>query len=282
MKLGRLDYPVSMAVAGAGVIASRRRPWPGAVLFVAGLAAAALVDAVRRAGPVPVTYDPVDTPKPLADDVWVVDSGPLHGMIPLRMTVIRLPDCGLLLHSPTCLTPSLQAELDKLGPVRALLAPNVAHWMFLADWQRAYPDARTWAAPGLRERAQVKQAGVKLDHDLAGNAPIQWGGAIELVSVPGAAGFMEVAVFHRPSKTLILTDIVQNFEPERLPVLIRPVARLLGITAPVGRGTCLPPGDRSRRGLGGASCGGAHRAASSGPRRHGAWPDFRTGCRGGT
>ena len=234
-KRGKLDHPVSLAVAGAGLIASRRRPWSGAALFAAGLAAAGLVEAVRREGAVPVTYNPVDTPKPLADDIWMVDSGPLHGILPLRMTVIKLPDGGLLLHSPTHLTPSLQAALDPLGPVRALVAPSVAHWMFLPEWQRAYPEAKTWAPAALRVRAQVKKSGVVIDHDLSGTAPMEWGGVLDLLSVPGAIGFVEFAFFHRPSRTLILTDLVQNFEPKRLPVLIRPLARLLGVTAPVGQ-----------------------------------------------
>lgn len=233
--LSRLDTPASVALAAAGLIAARRQPKAGAALFAAGLAAAGFVALARRPSPVPAAYQPVDTPKPLADDVWVVDSGPLHGILPLRMTVIRLPDGGLLLHSPTQVTPALQHALDELGPVRALVAPNLVHWMYLPAWQRAYPQAQTWAVPGLRDRAQVKQAGVVIDHDLSGTTPLAWGDAIALLSVPGTLGFTEFALFHQPSRTLVLTDLVLNLEPDRLPPLIRPLARLLGITAPIGR-----------------------------------------------
>ena len=58
---------------------------------------------------------------------------------------------------------------------------------------------------------------------------------IDLIPVPGGLGFTEVALFHRPSRTLVLADLVQNFELPRLPVALRPLARLLGNTAPFGR-----------------------------------------------
>jgi hypothetical protein len=208
-------------------------------MLVAGVAALGFTGAAHRQHlaqpPLPATYDPLDTLKPLADRVWTVDSGPLHGLMPLRMTVILLPDDSLLLHSPTRLTPKLQAELTALGPVSALVAPSPSHWMFVRDWQRAYPKAETWVAPGLAERKQVQASGLVIDHELSGTPPLAWGGAIDLVTVRGGFGFSEIALFHKPSRTLVLTDLVLNIEPERLPALMRPLARLLGITAPAGR-----------------------------------------------
>jgi hypothetical protein len=153
------------------------------------------------------------------------------------MTVLRLPDGSLLLHSPTRFSPGLGEALAGLGPVRHLVAPNIAHWTFLEAWQRAFPEAVTWAAPGLRERGQVRRSGVRLDYDLRASAPAAWGGAITLVTVPGGLGFREVAVFHEPSRTLVLTDLVLNLEAPRLPALLRPVGRLFGVLAPDG----MPP-----------------------------------------
>ena len=181
------------------------------------------------------TYQPIDTLKPVADDVWTVDSGPMYGALPLRMTVVRLPGGGLLLHSPTRYTSALAKQLEALGPVRALFAPNFAHWVHLRDWQLGCPGVATWAAPGLRNRRPVRKAGVVVDHDLTGTPPPEWGGVIALVTVPGGLGFKEVALFHVPSRTLVLADLVQNLEERRLPALLRPLARLAGNLAPNGR-----------------------------------------------
>ena len=188
--------------------------------------------------PVEATYPPLDVPKPVADGLWIVDSGP-HTMLgielPVRMTVIRLAGGDLVLHSPTRFTEGLKRQLDVLGLIRHLVAPNFAHWIYLRDWQRACPDATTWAAPGLRGRGQVRRSGIRLDRDLDDAAPAEWAGEIALAVVPGGFGVTEIAFFHKPTRTLVLTDLIVNMEPEKIPPLARPAFQLAGIVAPDGR-----------------------------------------------
>lgn len=185
------------------------------------------------------TYPPLDVPKPVAEDVWIVDSGPLRVLglpLPVRMTVIRLRNGEVLLHSPTRFTESLKGEIEAIGPIRHLVGPNVAHWSFLKEWQGRCPQAVTYAAPGLRQRPAVRKAEVRLDHDLTGSDPSPWPRDVEQDLVPGGAGFAEVALFHEASRTLVLTDLVVNLEAEKVPFLVRPLARLLGVVAPNGKG----------------------------------------------
>ncbi len=184
------------------------------------------------------TYPPLDTPKLVAEAVWIVDSGPLRALgmpLPVRMTVIRLADGTLLLHSPTRYTDGLRHELEGLGRIRHLVAPNAAHWTFVKAWQENCPDTVTWAAPGLRRRRQVRKSGVRLDRDLPDTAPPEWSGEIEQVIVPGGAGFREVAFFHKFTRTLVLTDLVLNIEPAKMPLATRAFIRLVGAAAPQGR-----------------------------------------------
>jgi hypothetical protein len=183
------------------------------------------------------TYPPLDVLKPVAAGVWIVDSGPLRafGMpLPVRMTVIRLSDGELWLHSPTRFTAELGRELTRIGRIGHLVAPAIAHWSFLKEWQENCPGALTWAVPGLRERTQVKKAGVRVDRDLSDTAPPLWVREVEHVLVRGWV-FSEIDFFHRPTRTLVLTDLVQNFEAEKLPRVVRPVARVLGVLAPNGK-----------------------------------------------
>ena len=56
-----------------------------------------------------------------------------------RMTVVRLPSGKLLIHSPTPLTDALQRELDELGQVAFIIAPNLMHHLFLAPFAAAFP-----------------------------------------------------------------------------------------------------------------------------------------------
>jgi hypothetical protein len=186
----------------------------------------------------PVTYPPLDTPKPMADGVWIVDSGPLKAFglsLPVRMTVIRLANGELWLHSPTRYDDALRAELERHGRIRHLVAPNVAHWMFVLEWQQRCPDAVTWAAPGLRERPQVKKTGLRLDRDLSDAPPPEWASEMEQVAVPIGGRVREIDFFHKASRTLVLTDLVVNLEAEKLPVATRLFARLTGVLAPDGK-----------------------------------------------
>ena len=252
-----LDALGAAALCGAGLLLRREPAERRALLFAAGLAELAVVatsDVAPARGPGqgsgplarmlarpdssnPAVYPPLDTPKPMAAEVWVVDSemsGALRRVVPVRMTVLRLPGGDLLLHSPTRFSIALKAALEPLGRIRHLVAPNIAHWMFLKEWQAACPEAVTWAAPGLRQRAPVRRSGVRLDHDLSEPAPAAWGDAVVVVAVPGGLGFTEMALFHQPTRTLVLTDLVLNLEPSKLPPALRPLARALGSTAPDG------------------------------------------------
>lgn len=185
------------------------------------------------------TYPPLDVPKPVASDLWIVDSGPMRVMglipIPVRMTVLRLENGDLLLHSPTRHAAPLQAALEGFGPIRHLVAPNIVHWTFLREWQRRLPDAVTWAAPGLRDRAEVRRSGVRLDRDMDEGPLPGWPDELDRITLRGGGSFCEVALFHGRSRSLILVDLVQNFEPEKLPLPLRPLARISGIMSPEGK-----------------------------------------------
>lgn len=149
-------------------------------LAVAGLGIWSLVQGAND-DPNP-TYPPVDRPKRITDDIWVVDSGPIVALglaIPVRMTIIRLRNGDLLLHSPTRYSPELARVIEELGTIRHLVAPNVAHWTFVAEWQRAFPQAVMWAAPGLGNRAQVRASGLRIDRELGDDAPAEWAAELQ-------------------------------------------------------------------------------------------------------
>lgn len=180
-----------------------------------------------------IGYPPLDTPKPIGEGIWIVDSGPLKtgGMVlPVRMTIIRLSNGELLVHSPIRLTVALAEEVRALGRVAHLIAPSIGHWTFVAEWQRAFPETRTWGVPGLRHRRQVRNSAVRIDADLGDSAPEDWAGEVRQGLVSGGAGFTEAYFFHTQSRTLVLTDLVDNLEPGKLPRMTAALVRLAGAT----------------------------------------------------
>ncbi len=215
----------------------------------------------------------------VSNDIWIFDAAPIQAAglpMPLRMSVVRLSSGDLLLHSPVKYSPALRAQLERLGTIKYLLAPNVAHWMFLRDWQTAVPELVTFAVPGLASRNQVRRSGVRIDRELGDGTPGEWANDVETVLVM-APFFCEAELFDKRSRTLILTDIVQNVDPGMFPGPSRPVAGLLGITRPGGM---APVYLRLLLRLGGRSVeAAARRMVSFAPEKvifaHGDWFDSR-------
>src|SRR5215468_1137491 len=87
--------------------------------------------------------------------IWIADGGEtavIGFRYPTRMALVRLTDGGLFVWSPVALSPALRTEVDALGEVRVIVAPNSLHHLFLAEWKSAYPAAKLIAAPGLAEK----------------------------------------------------------------------------------------------------------------------------------
>lgn len=89
-------------------------------------------------------YTPLNTLKAVADNIWIVD-GPeiIFGVMPFstRMTVIKLANNDLFVHSPTPLDDTLKAEIDALGTVKHLISPNYIHYWWVGEWHEHYPNA---------------------------------------------------------------------------------------------------------------------------------------------
>jgi hypothetical protein len=186
-------------------------------------------------------YEPLNTLKPVAEGLWLID-GPairFYGLpFSTRATVVRLDNGDLWVHSPTQLTEGLKAELDALGPVRHLIAPNWIHYAYISEWQAGFPGATAWAAPGVAKRATKKGLTLEFDHDLGAQAEDAWAGQMDQMIVEGSKIHREVVFFHRASRTLILTDLIENFETAKLPVWMRPLIWFAGIDDPNGS---MPP-----------------------------------------
>ena len=183
-------------------------------------------------------YEPLNTLKLIAPDIWVID-GPairFYGMpFSTRATVVRLGSGELWVHSPTYLTDALKDEVATLGPVAHLVAPNWIHYAYVAEWQAAFPRAVSWAAPGVAARAEKRGMSIRFDQDLGPHSEAPWTGQIEQIIVEGSKIHREAVFFHRQSKTLILTDLIENFEPGKTAWWLRPIIRLVGIADPDGQ-----------------------------------------------
>lgn len=144
-------------------------------------------------------------PTPIAREVWAVEDAlrlPGGVVFPLRCTIVRLPDGGLWLHSPVAFDDTTAAAVEALGPVAHLVAPSAMHHLHLGDAQARWPDATTWAPEALR----AKRPDLALPHTLDEAAP--WDDVVQRIALDGAPRIAETLFLHRPTGTLLCTDLV--------------------------------------------------------------------------
>lgn len=161
----------------------------------------------------------------LAENLWVIERPQRFWGLEVgsRMTVVRLSDRSLFLHSPVGLDAQLRRELDALGTVRYAVAPNRFHHLHAGEVAQAYPEARLWVAAGVeRKRPDLAIAGVLTD-----DAPAEWRRELDQLYFRGRPFENEVVFRHRASRTLLLCDLAFNFGPTA-PVVTRLVMTLLG------------------------------------------------------
>jgi hypothetical protein len=164
-----------------------------------------------------------------ADSLWVaalpfrfkgIDMG-------ARMTIVRLSDNALFIVSPLDLSPQMRTEIESLGAVRVILAPNRFHYLCLHEYSNAFPDAKIFVAPG------VKAGSLQVSGTLGDQADSLWSDVLDQTLFQGNKLEEETVFFHRVSRTLIVTDLCFNLRRARTP-LQRISTNLLDINGKFG------------------------------------------------
>ncbi len=173
------------------------------------------------------------------DTVWTFDQiqGIFYVVVPVRMTVIKLNEGGLLVYAPVAPTPEcirLIAQLvEKHGDIKYIILPTISgleHKVFVGPFARRFPSSQVFIAPGQwsfpinlplswlglpAKRTHLlpqdsKQAPFASEFDYAILGPIELG--------PGR--FAEVAFFHKLSNTLLVTDSIVSI-PSEPPAIVQ-------------------------------------------------------------
>ena len=148
---------------------------------------------------------------PIAPALFSVDTHfrvPGGGDLPLRMTVLQLADGSVVLHSPIRIDDALAAELEAVGPISHLIAPNCFHHVFAGKAKERWPNAKLLGAPGLAE----KRPDLAFDGELGDSLLAPLAAELDACVVGGSPRMGEVVFFHRATRTLLATDLVFNLD----------------------------------------------------------------------
>jgi hypothetical protein len=143
-----------------------------------------------------------------APSIWTVavDHVMLGVHLGTRMTVVRLSNGRLLLHSPIALSPALRAEIDALGEVGHIVCPNLWHHMHAGSAAEAYPAALVHAPSALR----MKRPDLRIDRKLEDPLLPELERDLSLHPIRGTR-LGETVLFHAATATLVSADLVENF-----------------------------------------------------------------------
>ena len=169
-----------------------------------------------------------------ADNLWVFEGEAVSFLsLPFttRMTIIKLSDGNLWVHSPIRLTNMIKQHIQSIGTVKYLIAPNHLHHLFLGEWQAVYPDALCYGTDEV----------IKKRKDLTFNESLNvvqkwpWENDICQLLFTGSALMEECVFFHKESQVLIVTDLIENFNGQSFKPWQRFIAKGVGIVAPNGK-----------------------------------------------
>jgi hypothetical protein len=173
------------------------------------------------------------------DRIWTFEQiqGVLYVAVPIRMTVVRLDEGGLLVYAPVAATPEcirlVQELVAKHGDVKYIILPTVSgleHKVFIGPFARHFPQAQVYVAAGQWSfpiNLPLSWLGFPLGrtHVLppdSGKAPFgeQFDYAMLGPIGLGLGTFGEVAFLERRSQTLLVTDMVVSI-PEEPPAIVQ-------------------------------------------------------------
>ncbi len=145
--------------------------------------------------------------KLVAPDVYCVDGEvKIPGAkLPNRMTVVRLADQSLLIHSPIAMDEATREAITALGTVKWIVAPTLMHHLFVQDAMKAFSSAKLLAVEGITN----KRKDLTVDGVLSSDTQ-DFSNELLVQPVHGMPSLNECVFFHQPSKTLIVSDLLFN------------------------------------------------------------------------
>lgn len=159
----------------------------------------------------------------IGERIWVkrFDCRVFGANLGKTVTVMRLASGPVVVHSAGPLSESDYDGIREIGEPGWLMEGSRAHDTFSKQLRAAFPQA-TYLLPPKFPIAARKLAPAQTLRASVG--PDEWGDEIGIHRVGGIPALSEHAVLHRPSRTLILSDLMMNLEipPRgRIPFFLR-------------------------------------------------------------
>jgi len=165
----------------------------------------------------------------VSENIWCVEGSLPGPPIPRAMTIVRLEDGRLIIHSAIALDDASMQEIEAWGRPAFLVVPGLGHRLDAKIYKDRYPGLVVMCPPGARENVEAAVHVDRTDFDF-GDPHVTWqtldgtGGREGALTVRSASG-----------TTLVLNDTMMNMAP--IPGIKGRIPRIMGFIGP----TKLPP-----------------------------------------
>lgn len=122
--------------------------------------------------------------------------------LPVRTVVVPVPNGSIMISPGSMLTAD---QLSRCGPVTDLVASNLYHCGGIQNALTVFPQARAWGVEG----AAKKKPYIKWTNELT-ESSWPFSEMLTGVTLNGMPSINEVVFVHKPSRSLIVTDLSFN------------------------------------------------------------------------
>jgi hypothetical protein len=112
-------------------------------------------EAIAKKFKVNATWKPVEHAplNEIAPGVFHVDAA-IPGMAMRRAMTLIKTDGGVIIHNAVCVSEELMRQIERLGPVQAIVVPNGWHRLDVLPWKTRFASARIVAPAGSKARIE--------------------------------------------------------------------------------------------------------------------------------
>ena len=154
------------------------------------------------------SIQPYDLFRKLADGLSIVDGDWYDSPFRRRMTLMGLSGGRLMVHNAFHLRNEDYGKISQLGKVAYIVVPNQFHSSEPDGMKHAFPNSKLLISPDSYSKLP---AGVS-EHGMLPDLPADIQGDVECLEFLGTRIIREMVFLHKPSRTLVLTDLAFNMD----------------------------------------------------------------------
>jgi hypothetical protein len=164
-------------------------------------------------------HDPIEE---LSENLWRVEGDLPHFSMRRVMTVVRLSDGRLVIHSAIALDEASMKRLEGWGTPAFLLIPHQRHRLDAPRYKQRYPALRVLVPPAIMAKARAVVSVNGTYEDMPSDP------ALSLELLAGTGGGEGTLIVHSADGvTVVLNEVVFDLEPPKS-VVARAAVRLVG------------------------------------------------------